>query len=202
MISRSANVRETKHRVLLVISITLILISITVSYVTQEGSASTSHEGQIRCTDGNLVRSPTECPSTDVCPPPSGANTVSYCSHRESSSKNKQETPTSKKRHSISLSTDEDDYKKGEKVSIIIKNTGSEPIAFSHTNSHITIKNVRTEAIFRLNIESMFVLDSGASKAFKWDQHDSNGDQVNGGKYRAALSSGSLDDTTTFHISR
>jgi hypothetical protein len=201
MVSRSANIGEIRYAVLLSISIIVILVSITVSNVAQEGSASTSPEGQVRCTNGNLVRSPTECPSTDVCPPPSGANTVAYCSHRESSSKNKQEIFSSKKKHFISVSTDEDDYKKGEKVRIIIKNTGSDPLVFSKTNTHIKIKNLKTEEIFPLKIHGMFVLDSGASKTLKWDQHDSNGDQVSAGIYRASLSSGSLDDRTTFHIS-
>ena len=42
-------------------------------------------QGQVRCTNGQLVRSPTECPATDLCPPPPGPTTVAYCSPREPS---------------------------------------------------------------------------------------------------------------------
>lgn len=43
-----------------------------------------AQQGQIRCTDGKLVSTQDQCPSTDTCPPPEN-NTISNCVPKTSS---------------------------------------------------------------------------------------------------------------------
>ena len=45
--------------------------------------------GLIRCTDGKLVTSQDQCPTTDVCPPPQN-DSVSHCVERSSSNSSSQ----------------------------------------------------------------------------------------------------------------
>jgi hypothetical protein len=158
-------------------------------------------QGQVRCTNGELVDTPGRCPSTDLCPSPSGTDNVVNCNTREdgkSQSSEKEEEDDKK----FSISTDEDNYEKGENVKIIVKNHGSEPIVFSKSKTHLKIKNFKEDATYTLSIDKKFVLDSEGSKTFTWDQRGSNGDQVNAGKFRASISSGSHDDKTNFRVSK
>jgi hypothetical protein len=158
-------------------------------------------QGQVRCTNGELVDSPGRCPSTDSCPSPSGTDSVVNCSHREENKPQSSEKGKGGKDKEFTISTDEDNYKKGENVKIIVKNRDSEPIVFSKSNTHLKVKNLKEDETIPLSIDKKFVLDSGGSKTFTWDQRDPNGDQVGTGKYRALISSGSHDDKTNFRIS-
>jgi hypothetical protein len=159
-------------------------------------------QGQVRCTNGELVDSPGRCPSTDLCPSPSGTDSVVNCNPREDSKSQSSEKNERENEKKFSISTNEDNYKKGESVKIIVKNRGSEPIVFSKSDTHLKVKNLEEHETYPLSIDKKFVLDSGGSKTFTWDQRDSNGDQVNTGKYRASISSGSHDDKTNFRISK
>ena len=159
-------------------------------------------QGQVRCTNGELVDSPGRCPSTDLCPSPSGSDSVVHCNPREDTKSQSSQKQKSEKKKELAISTDEDNYKKGENVKIIVKNRGSEPLVFSKTNTDLKIKNLKEHETYPLSVDRMIVLDSGGSKTFTWNQRDSNGDQVNTGKYRASISSGPHDDKTNFRISK
>jgi hypothetical protein len=158
-------------------------------------------QGLVRCTNGELVDSPGRCPSTDLCPSPSGTDSVVNCSHREDSKPQSSEKKKGENEKEFAISTDEDNYKKGENVEIIVKNRGSEPIVFPKSNTHLKVKDLKEDETIPLSIDKKFVLDSGGSKTFTWDQRDPNGDQVGTGKYRASISSGSHDDKSNFRIS-
>jgi hypothetical protein len=159
-------------------------------------------QGQVRCTNGELVDTPGRCPSTDLCPSPSGTDSVVNCNSREDSKSQSSEKNERENEKKFSISTGEDNYKKGESVKIIVKNRGSDPIVFSKSNTHLKVKNLEEHETYPISIDKKFILDSGGSKTFTWDQRDSKGDQVNTGKYRASISSGSHDDKTNFRISK
>lgn len=88
--------------------------------------------GLVRCSAGNLVRSSTECPSTDECPPPEQLGTVVQCSHGQKTEQI-QTDGGNEKIGAINISTSKSTYKFGEIVNITIKNVGSEPITFPNS---------------------------------------------------------------------
>ncbi len=80
-------------------------------------------QGQVRCTGGNLVSSPSQCPSSDQCPPPpSGLGSVVQCSRKEASEANRAQqesesiTPTTNESNSVFIFTDKQTYEKGQIV--------------------------------------------------------------------------------------
>src|SRR6266545_8066240 len=75
----------------------------------QEGQG----QGQVRCINGQLVNSPTECPSTDICPSPSGPNTVVSCSPREPTKPSTSQTKRNES-EAVIISTSKPAYKFGE----------------------------------------------------------------------------------------
>jgi hypothetical protein len=157
-------------------------------------------QGQVRCTNGQLVRSPTECPATDLCPPPPGPTTVAYCSPRESSVRSVPHL-TNNSEQLVAIYTDKPTYKIGDIVNITIINTGTEPLTFPNAVLGLTIQNTDSHEKFSLlSAQVITVLDSGGTKSAKWDQKDSNGQQVGPGNYTASISTGLLTANTTFSI--
>ena len=157
-------------------------------------------QGQVRCTNGQLVRSPTECPATDLCPPPPGPTTVAYCSPRESSVRLVPHL-TNNSEQLVAIYTDKPTHKIGDIVNITIINTGTEPLTFPNAVLGLAIQNTDSHEKFSLlSAQVITVLDSGGTKFVKWDQKDSNGQQVGPGNYTASISTGLLTANTTFSI--
>ncbi len=167
-----------------------------------------STEGQVRCTAGNLVSSPSQCPSTDLCAPSPGPNTVTNCSPKESSeprrasSSNDPETSTSNVSYSLSIFTDKQIYKKGEVVKITVKNNGTGSLSLDGTNS-VIIRNLKTAGTYSPSsgTERSTILRPDASSKFEWDQQDRTAQQVNSGNYTALVLIGTLNANSTFSIS-
>ena len=192
--------------------IVFVIVCFTILYHYQKESkmdydmpafALTQDHGQLRCTNGNLVSSPTQCPSSDLCPSSERLGTVVHCSFREhhKSISSADETKNEKKAQAISIFTSQNAYTKGKVVTFTIKNRGTEPLTFSDSNSDISIRNIKSSKHFPFSPSpEKFTLDSDASKTFKWNQEDANGNQVKSGKYRILVSIGPLHDRDTFAI--
>lgn len=156
--------------------------------------------GEVRCTNGQLVSSPTECPGTDLCPPPSGPTTVAYCSPRESPVRSIPHLINNSEQL-VAIHTDRPTYKTGDIVNITIINTGTEPLTFPNAILGLIIQNADSHEKFsQLSAPVTTVLDSGGSKSVQWDQKDSNGQQVVAGNYTASISTGLLTANKTFSI--
>ncbi len=107
------------------------------------------------------------------------------------------------KSEAVAISTSKQMYKMGEIVKTTIENTGTEPLTFPNAILGLTVENAVTHEKYPLfSAQVITVLDSGGAKSIKWDQKDSNGQQVEGGNYTAATSIGSLNANTTFAISK
>lgn len=192
--------------------IVFVIVCVTLLYYCQKGSkmdhdmlafALIPDHGQVRCTNGNLVSSPTQCPSSDLCPSSERLGTVVHCSFREhhKSISSADETKNEKKAQAISIFTSQNTYTKGKVIMFTVKNRGTEPLTFSDSTSDINIRNVKSSKHFPFSpMPEKFTLDSGASKTFKWNQEDAHGNQVKSGKYRVLVSIGPLHDRDTFTI--
>lgn len=192
--------------------IVFVIVCFTILYHCQKESkmdydmlafALTPDHGQVRCTNGNLVSSPTQCPSSDLCPSSERLGTVVHCSFREhhKSISSADETKNEKKAQAISIFTSQNTYIKGKVITFTVKNKGTEPLTFSDSTSDIKIRNVKSSEHFPFSATpEKFTLDSGASKTFKWNPEDANGNQVKSGKYRILVSIGPLHDLDTFII--
>lgn len=157
-------------------------------------------QGLVRCSAGNLVRSSTECPSTDLCPPSERPGTVVHCGLRGESTNPPSQT-NSKEREAIVISTSKPAYKMGEIVNITIKNKGTDPLTFPNSILGLKIENSVTHEKYPLfSAQVITTLDSGGSKSLKWNQRDSFGQQVSEGNYTASTSIGSLIANTTFSV--
>lgn len=157
-------------------------------------------QGLVRCSAGNLVRSQTECPSTDVCPSPEQIGTVVQCSPGQVT-KPLQTKNNNQQIGAINISTSKPSYKFGELVNITIKNTGSDPLTFPNSILGLQIENAKTHEKYRLfSAQVITTLDSGGSKTLKWNQRDNFGNQVAEGNYTASSSTGSIIANTTFSI--
>jgi hypothetical protein len=192
--------------------IVFVIVCVTILYYCQKESkmdydmlafALTLDHGQVRCTNGNLVSSPTQCPSSDLCPSSERLGTVVHCSFREhhKSISSADEKKNEKKAQAISIFTSQNTYTKGKVIMFTVKNSGTEPLTFSDSTSDINIRNVKSSKHYPFSpTPEKFTLDSGASKTFKWNQEDANGNQVKSGKYRILVSIGPLRDRDTFTI--
>lgn len=157
-------------------------------------------KGLVRCSAGNLVRSQSECPSTDVCPSPEQLGTVAQCSPGQVT-KPLQTVSINQQIGAINISTSKPSYKFGEIVNITIKNTGSDPLTFPNSILGLKIENAKTHEKYRLfSAQVITTLDSGGSKTLKWNQIDNFGNQVSEGNYTASTSTGSLNATATFSV--
>jgi hypothetical protein len=193
---------------LLIISIcTALLVTFNV-YGLGTITSTSAQEGKIRCTNGNLVRSSGECPSTDICPPPPSGDVgaVAQCSARESpSNTGKASSSNSNSNASFAVRTDKKTYHLGEEIKIIIENNGSQPFRTSGLNFALLVVNPATNVKYQIinTTEPILVAaaDAGASRTFPWNQSDARGNQVNPGNYTASAILGPLRANSSFSIS-
>jgi hypothetical protein len=162
-----------------------------------------AQQGQVRCTNGSLVPSPTECPSTDVCPSPSGPNTVAYCSLREPTKPSPMKSDVEEQAE-VAISTDKESYHPGEPVKIIIQNVGNQPLRVSGLQYNLTIINLDNNQSYPLahGKTSILAVDSGASANATWNQLDDKGKQVSAGNYTVLAILDSLRVNATFAITQ
>jgi hypothetical protein len=164
-------------------------------------------QGQIRCTGGNLVSSPSQCPSSDQCPPPSGPGSVVQCSRKEGSEANRAQqesesiTPTSNESTSVFIFTDKQNYEKGQIVKITVQNNSTEPFRIDNPQA-VVIKNLQFgEKYSPSTLSKSKILPPGSSMEFEWNQHDRDDKQVSSGNYSSSVSVRSLRANTSFVIS-
>jgi hypothetical protein len=154
----------------------------------------------VRCSAGNLVRSYTECPSTDICPPPE-PNIVVHCTRVQEAKPFRIPQTNGEKREAIDISTGKQTYKFGEIVNITVKNTGRDPLTFPNSILGLKIENSLIHKKYPLfSAQVITVLDSGAARTLRWDQRDSSGQQVEAGNYTASISTGQLTANATFSV--
>jgi len=165
-------------------------------------------QGQVRCTGGNLVSSPSQCPSSDQCPPPpSGLGSVVQCSRKEGSEANRSEqesesnTPTINESNSVFIFTDKQTYEKGQIVKITVQNNSTEPFRIDNPKA-VAIKNLQFgEKYSPSTLSKSKILPPGSSIEFEWNQRDRDDKQVNSGNYSSSVSVRSLRANTSFAIS-
>jgi hypothetical protein len=164
-------------------------------------------QGQVRCTGGNLVSSPSQCPSSDQCPPPSGPGSVVQCSRKEGSEANRAQqesesiTPTSNESTSVFIFTDKQNYEKGQIVKITVQNNSTEPFRIDNPKA-VVIKNLQFgEKYSPSTLSKSKILPPGSSMEFEWNQHDRDDKQVSSGNYSSSVSVRSLRANTSFVIS-
>ena len=164
-------------------------------------------QGQVRCTGGNLVSSPSQCPSSDQCPPPSGPGSVVQCSRKEGSEANRAQqesesiTPTSNESNSVFIFTDKQTYEKGQIVKITVQNNSTEPFRIDNPQA-VVIKNLQFgEKYSPSTLSKSKILPPGSSMEFEWNQHDRDDKQVSSGNYSSSVSVRSLRANTSFVIS-
>lgn len=180
----------------------LIIYSVN-SFQSQSFDQENRDQGLVRCSAGNLVRSQTECPSTDICPSPEQLGTVVQCRPGQATKplQTDNDTNNTEQIGAINISTSKPTYKFGEIVNITIKNVGIDPLTFPNSILGLKIENAITHEKYPLfSAQVITTLDSGGSKSLKWNQKDSFGRQVGEGNYTASTSSGSLVANTTFSI--
>jgi hypothetical protein len=165
-------------------------------------------QGQIRCTGGNLVSSPSGCPATDECPSPPSGNEIAQCTLRDKSETETEEesdldSEETEPEPTMSVTTDKENYEPGETVKIILRNDGDEPIRVSGLNFSLSILNPTTNENHTLveREASILAVDAGTSRTYEWDQKDDSGDQVEAGNYTALAVLGSFRGNATFSIS-
>ena len=163
-------------------------------------------QGQVRCTGGNLVSSPSQCPSSDQCPPPSGPGSVVQCSRKEGSEANRAQqesesiTPTSNE-SSVFIFTDKQNYEKGQIIKITVQNNSTEPFRIDNPQA-VVIKNLQLgEKYLPSTLSKSKILPPGSSMEFEWNQHDRDDKQVSSGNYSSSVSVRSLRANTSFVIS-
>ena len=101
----------------------------------------------------------------------------------------------------ISITTDKQIYNPGEKVSISIKNTGSEQLTFPNSALGLTIRNLASNELYPiLSSQVITILSPGDSKSLEWDQMGIDGNQASSGNYTASVNSGINSADTTFSI--
>ncbi|MGI8831333.1 MAG: hypothetical protein ACR2IS_01705 [Nitrososphaeraceae archaeon] len=163
-------------------------------------------QGQVRCTGGNLVSSPSQCPSSDQCPPaPSGLGSVVQCSRKDASEANRAQqesesiTPTTNESNSVFISTDKQTYEKGQIVKITVQNNSTEPFRIDNPKA-VVIKNLQ-EKYSPSSLSKSKILPPGSSMEFEWNQQDRDAKQVSSGNYSSSVSVRSLIANTSFAIS-
>ncbi len=155
--------------------------------------------GLVRCSAGNLVKSQTECPSSDICPTPEPNQTV-FCSPSVPTKSLTELRTKSNESDTLAISTSKPSYKFGEIVNITIRNTGTDPLTFPNSILGLKIENSVTHKKYPLFAAQVItVLDSGGVKSLKWNQQDS-GQQVKEGNYTVSTSTGSVNASKTFAI--
>jgi hypothetical protein len=187
----------------------------------QQGESSSSSKEQsqqqekIRCSNGSIVDTASECPLSDICPPtPQLGNGTLECSSNSLAideatnnvSKTEEtllnEVGNQGQHQAIDITTDKSTYVPGEVVNITISNIGTEPLTFPNAALGLRIENSKTHEKYPLlSAQVITTLDSGGKKSLNWDQIDSSGKNVRPGNYTATTSTGSLNANVTFAIS-
>ena len=151
-------------------------------------------QGQVHCTGGNLVSSPSQCPSSNQCPPPSGPGSVVQCSRKEGSEANRAQqesesiTPTSNESNSVFIFTDKQTYEKGQIVKITVQNNSPEPFRIDNPKA-VVIKNLQFgEKYSPSTLSKSKILPPGSSMEFEWNQHDRDDKQLSSGNYHSSVS--------------
>ena len=163
-----------------------------------------AQQGKIRCTSGNLVSSPGQCPSSDVCPSVPSGNEIAQCTSRESSKPNEGQQPSTNSPPSMSVKTDKQIYDRGEPVKVIIQNTGDQPFRVTGLNFSLTIINLATNQSYPLihRPASILAVDAGTSRTYPWNQLDSQGTQAKDGNYTAFVELGPFQGNATFSLGK
>ena len=181
----------------------------------QQGESSSSSKEQskqqekIRCSNGSIVDTPSECPLSDICPStPQVGNCTPECNSNSTNNvSNSGETLLNEvgnqgQFQAIDITTDKSTYVPGEAVNITIRNIGTEPLTFPNAALGLRIENSKTHEKYPLfSAQVITTLDSGGKKSVNWDQMDSNGKNVRPGNYTATTSTGLLNANVTFAIS-
>jgi len=101
----------------------------------------------------------------------------------------------------INITTDKQIYNPGEKVSISIKNIGSQQLTFPNSALGLTIRNLASNELYPiLSSQVITILSPGDSKSLEWDQMGIDGKQAPSGNYTASVNSGINSADTTFSI--
>jgi hypothetical protein len=193
----------------------------------QQGESSSSSSGKeqsqqqekIRCSNGSIVDTPSECPLSDTCPstPKLGNGTLECSSNTLTNNENNvqvtdnssnsdetllNEVGNQGQQQAIDMITDKNTYTPGEVVNITIRNIGTEPLTFPNAALGLRIESSKTHEKYPLlSAQVITTLDSGGKKSLNWDQIDSSGKNVQAGNYTASTSTGSLSANVTFAIS-
>lgn len=157
-------------------------------------------QGFVRCTAGNLVKSPSECPSTDLCAPPNSNSTV-HCTVRDfPQAPSVNQINYGNESEAVNITTERKTYHIGDVVRVTVNNSGSQPLTFSNSTVQVIVKNLDTDQTYPISSSGpiRFTLDTGASRNFTWDQKDVQGQQAEPGNYSASVSIGSLNANATF----
>jgi hypothetical protein len=183
------------------------------------GKEQSQQQEKIRCSNGSIVDTPSECPLSDTCPStPKLGNGTLECSTNSltndennvqvtDNSSNSDETLLNEvgnqgQQQAIDMTTDKNTYTPGEVVNITIRNIGTEPLTFPNAALGLRIENSKTHEKYPLlSAQVITTLDSGGKKSLNWDQIDSSGKNVQAGNYTASTSTGSLSANVTFAIS-
>jgi hypothetical protein len=178
-----------------------LLVVISICYPLQ--SFGQIGQGLVLCTAGNLVTSPSECPSTDLCPSPNNNSTV-HCSLGDRlKTSSISQIIYGNESEAVNITTDRKTYNIDDIVNIIVNNTGTQPLAFTNSTKQIIVKSLNANQNYSVSSTGpvRFTLDTGTSKNFTWNQKDEEGLQINPGNYSASVSLGSLNANTTFSTS-
>jgi hypothetical protein len=160
-------------------------------------------QGLVRCTAGNLVTSASECPSTDLCPPPNN-NSIVHCGIRDlPKTSSITQVVYGNESEAINITTERKIYNIGDIVNIIVNNSGTQPLTFSNSTTQVIVKSLETNQSYPVLSTGpvRFTLDTGASRNFTWDQKEMDGQEIKPGNYSASVSLGSLNANTTFSTS-
>lgn len=161
-----------------------------------------AQQGKIRCTNGNLVSSQGQCPSSDLCPPVPSGNEVAQCTPRESPKVNEGQNPSTNSPPSMDVKTDKQSYGRGEPVKVIIQNTGDQPFRVSGLNFSLAIINLETNQSYPIihRPAAILAVDAGTSRTYPWNQLDSQGNQSGPGNYTALVELGPFHGNATFSL--
>lgn len=163
-----------------------------------------AQEEKIRCTSGDLVSSPGQCPSTDECPSAPSGSGIAQCSLRESpETEGAPDASSNATASTMSVETDKETYDQGEPVKVIIRNNRDQPFRVSGLDFSLTIINSATNESYSL-IErpaSILAVDADTSRTYPWDQLNDEREQVGAGNYTAVVVLGPFRGNATFSIS-
>jgi hypothetical protein len=180
-----------------------IALSVIISTTCPLQSSGQVGQGLVRCTAGNLVKSPSECPSTDLCAPPNNSSIV-HCTSRElPPASSVSQVIYGNESEAVNITTERKVYNLGDIVKMTVNNSGTQPLTFSNSTIQVVVKSLDTNQSYPVSSSGpvRFTLDTDASRNFTWDQKDVEGQQAKPGNYSASVSVGSLNANATFSTS-